>query len=297
MRQSTWGTGIFAAVILMASLGLRAGTVILPDAVYSVTMRAESVGTFDSIGNSPVPVQLDRDWTGQLIGTAFGIPNTFLFSWSVQAQAQTFNQLGDNPPLATATVESHGVKGAFAPTFKTYADAQIEYYMTITPKNPPPTTDPIDIPFKSRAVGEVTGKGIARVFIGGTSFPAINIDIVNGHQSQTLIQNGLWSYNPLEEPGAMQVILYAYAEAFPEYAGVTPTKPFHSIALADPSFSFDQDQFDLMMGPNTFQLSDYFEFQYSPGFVTSVPCPGCLPAFVGAAALYRRTCPENHRSV
>ncbi|MCC6951639.1 MAG: hypothetical protein IT433_09360 [Phycisphaerales bacterium] len=46
--------------------------------------------------------------------------------------------------------------------------------------------------------------------------------------------------------------------------------------MADPLFVFDQQTFDAEMGELTFNLSDYFEFEYSLGII-EMPPPQCDP--------------------
>lgn len=48
-----------------------------------------------------------------------------------------------------------------------------------------------------------------------------------------------------------------------------------AMAVVDPVFAFDQQAFDEEMGPNTYNLSDYYTFNFSPN-MTSVPEPSTM---------------------
>ena len=52
-------------------------------------------------------------------------------------------------------------------------------------------------------------------------------------------------------------------------------------AEGDPLFEFDQAAFNAEMGANTFPLSEYFSFQYSPNLTTPTPEPSSLSLLLG----------------
>lgn len=66
-----------------------------------------------------------------------------------------------------------------------------------------------------------------------------------------------------------------------------------SSAYVDPQFAFDQPAFDALMGPNTFTLADYYEFDFSPNIPIQVvpePCTMLLlgSGLIGLAGLFRK---------
>lgn len=79
---------------------------------------------------------------------------------------------------------------------------------------------------------------------------------------------------------------YTVVETAACYAGNTyPGGPVVSSpecqAQGDPLFTFDQAAFDAQMGANTFPLSQYFSFQYSPNLTTPTPEPSSLALLLG----------------
>lgn len=239
-----------AAWILGVALASAAVAQPLPDSQHVVDVSSLG-GSFRNWG--PVPMSAAGDWTGEYLG---------LVSYDCQAVAQTF---GGTRPMATATAEAHGVAITQAWPFRSHAVSGVEYWAKPRQINVPPNTFPY-IPAYVFIRGHATGyaTSIARV-----NWQTTRVDTITGTQDYDIAIPVV--FDPVNSP-AINVWLSAEATGF-EF---TANRPHSSEAVADPLFVFDQAAFDAEMGELTFNLSDYFEFEYSLGII-EMPPPQCDP--------------------
>lgn len=226
----------------------------LPDAVYRVDVRT---GGFTPNGYTSnwggVPMNIHGDWQGD-------IPNEL--SFSVTGRAEAFGGLR---PMATASANAQG-SGPQPWSFSITGSASIDYYVRLKPIGVPPGTFD-SIPAYIFIRGHTTGSATSQVVINWLQH--YGVTTVNGTDQYD--QAVPVRFDPVNSPFAfIQLIAGATGYAF------TPGRPPSSEAVADPLLVFDQATFDDEMGPATFNLADYFEFEYSLGIIDMPPVP-CYP--------------------
>ena len=134
--------------------------------------------------------------------------------------------------------------------------AALEYSVAIDQTNSPPvpvTTVPVAVYFQTETQGDNS-------HVYGW--------VVGSSGRQDLPQN-----TPLSVQVPVGSAYVAHEEAgCSAGGGNTPFTP-SCLAVADPSFEFDQDAFDAEMGSNTFPLSEYYSFEYSPNLTATIATP------------------------
>ncbi len=253
----------------------------LPPAQFLVEARAGLVGSPSQFGFGgfvdEVPLNFNLDVSGVYEGG--GGP---ILSYDIQAQAEAF---GGVRPQAVATVEAHGTPMSSNAAVQGYAFASIVYYMRVVSLGgafPAISSVPVQV----NILQDLSGSGGVITQLDDEIFRLASL---SGHLSRDLTYT---KYFNLDQIATIK--LSANATAVDNY-GIGPARPTSSQALADPLFVFDQATFDATMGPNTFPLTDYFSFEYSPG-AELVPEPSSIAlGLAGVAGLaFRRT--RNDRS-
>lgn len=244
----------------------------LPPADFLVEVRGGLWPSFPSqfgneghVGN--VPLDLSGDYSGVYMGYSGG-EYVGLIGYDIQLHAEAF---GGVRPQAIATAEAHGTPMAQSSPVQGTASASVDYYMQIVTREGAPEVG--TLPVNISVLMDVTGNASASVKIG---YDFYSLNILSGHQSQD------FTYAAYFSPGEGRYVnLRAYATAV-DMMGNGQPKPTSSQAVADPLFEFDQATFDTWMGENTFQLSDYYGFEFSPG-AEIVPEPSA--AVLGVAGM------------
>lgn len=218
-----------------------------------------------------------------------------------EAVAQTF--LGERPG-ASASASRVNTPGHFIQQVD--ASARLTYEVRLTPVMAPPA-DLDFVPVKVAVFGEVkrsetfqgstsnpTSVGAASVFINSDpNNPFFNADVLKEQAIQ----------NPNNPPGDMPNFDKIVAiSLIPDHTytvdvvagcringGGSVKVQFSSdsgcSALADPTFSLDQEKLDQQLGSSSFSLSEFYRFEYSAG-VSPVPEPETAGVFlVGLAGL------------
>jgi len=273
--------GINAAAWLLACTacaGVTQGQVV-PPASYSVSVTAELTGVGSSSAQGVVPQRVYGDWSG------IWDPDDDRHEYSMQGSAETFGGLR---PLAAVQAEVSFTDNVFQ--YSIVSNAFVEYFVVVRPRgNPPPGN--YWVPVLVNVRGEAQGFASSLVRI---NFQQVSVSTHADHETASFDRNLRVSFNPSQpESNIAQVRLIAQAKGYSAH----PLYAQSSQAYADPLFTFDQAQFDLDRGANTFPLADYFEFEYSeyllnppgPPEITTHPvaqtlCEGDGTTFVAAAS-------------
>jgi len=221
----------------------------LPPATHFV----EIVGAFGQIAREEraVPLNLAVDWVGQ-----WGS-----IDYSMQATAETSG--GFRP---TAGVQAE-VNSSSNVQFNFRADSIIYYYVRIRPRGTPPPGS-YSVPARAQARGEASGNALAQVRFN-SDFP-IRVETFGTNDLRSFDVSVPLTFYPSDpEANVTYVQLRAFARAYHNH----PTYAASSQAYADPFFTFDQAEFDVQQGANTFPLVDHFEFEYSPYLINPPGVP------------------------
>jgi PEP-CTERM motif len=243
-------------LVLLFCCPLFASALDIPLAVSSIYLNCFAGGPseFSATGNVGLTGACDNSisWpytsvTDQIVGEA----NTGL----------------DLEPLPLAAVQgSAAAFGGPSPGSAFWGSAWAEYYVVIESTATPPTGIS-SIPVIVTVLGETRVSGCCAQdtyslttldgtqYFPGTGYLTLALDVV--HQVAV-------------EAGCMAWVGGAVTQS-------------ECQAVADPAFMFDQAAFDAMMGPDTFPLSDYFGFAYSPN-MSAVPEP-CSLLLMGLGVL------------
>ena len=217
----------------------------VPPATHSVavTPRLSGVGSASSSGETARRVY--GDWSG------IWDPEDDHHEYSMQGSAETF---GGARPMAAVQAEVSYSDNVFQ--YSIVSNAYAEYYVVVRPRgNPPPGN--YWIPVRVNVRGEAQGYAYSQVRINTQQ---VSVSTTTANETASFDTNLQVSFNPSQpEANVTQVRLIAQATGY----SVHSLYPQSSQAYADPLFTFDQAQFDLDQGPNTFPLADHFEFEYS----------------------------------
>jgi hypothetical protein len=278
------------AVLLAAAVSMSASPAVLaaPLSLASSALRLEVTGDalVDVLGPAPIAFSTSNSYT-----TARGS------TW-VGAAAGSTGSLAGRPFAGAATNSfSSGNALANAPGFAR-SGASLRYLAVVNPI----ALAPIALPFVP-----VTVAASATLSVNREGDPENNeavAVVVAEVNNFTLIADLLVSSSPglvlraIDErttvfsiPGLpMNVLLRATASS---ESGLVQAGPFNTFAIAssfvDPVFGFDQELFDeiaRMQGFQSFELSQYFAFDFSPPFDTSgpqIPEPGSMALVIAGA--------------
>jgi hypothetical protein len=172
------------------------------------------------------------------------------------------------------------------------ADTSYYFYVNVREMIPPPA-DILSTPIFVRGVShaDVSASGISRAIataysiVGGVHTSRATAD--TGRPLDPQVDNRRWEYDHFVETDApLLVELHSSVSARGGSGGQFPTGFASARAYADPTFEFNQhafDEFALQQGFPTFQLSDYFEFEFSP--LHPVPEPSTATLLVAGGVL------------
>ena len=263
---------LLAVAALLCANGVRGQQI--PDAVFTVRATAgQAVGGAASdirTGATPRNVAVDHD-------VEFVDPREG-YSLTQSAHAETYGL--NYPHQAVATAEARVTSCAVADAVyycsaAAEASAFVQYYVHVAPTNDAGLVwRPTVIPMQFHAAAAVTGAGSASVGLQ-LNLTSLFFDTVNGTQygdtRNSFDRTAAFSVAPgsyLRASLSANVIAY-------DFLGGTGFEPFPSSqAVTDPTLTFDQAAFDIyaaQQGRATFNLADFYSFEYSPGVV---PEPG-----------------------
>jgi hypothetical protein len=190
-------------------------------------------------------------------------------------------------PIATAALTMDGgdeFSGAGGGTVTT----QLQYYVAIVPLGPIPTTG-LKIPLIFVDAGSITGAGSSKDEVEGEAETQVHkfngnilfdgfggsigdqvIDGETGSLSRSYAMTHSAVFDFSEGDAVAEVDLLASCGYLSLSAGFGSA---NCNASADPFFGFDQAAFDARMGSHTFNLSDAFRIEVSPGLEPPVGVP------------------------
>jgi hypothetical protein len=224
--------------------------------------------------------------------------------------ATTAGPDGSSPTAAASLTASGG--DDFSGTGLANVVTQLEYYVTVLPLGELATAG-LKIPLAFADAGFIHGNASSTNLVGGEAdtrlrafagdltidgaFSSLHDGVsgseVGGALSQSYGSNHSVVFDFSEGDAVAKVDLFASCHFGSQIAGHGTV---NCDASADPFFGFDQAAFDLEMGSHTFNLSDFFRIEVSPGLepAQGVPEPSVwwlmIAGFgvVGAATRRRR---------
>lgn len=268
----------------------------VPDAYYNVVASAGNA-SIGGEGATPRNAAVDRPVHVYYPGDGSDVP----FGWDLDQHAHAEAFGGTNPQaVATAAASATSPFGA-APTAIANAYATVIYFLHLQTTNATGLVwQPAQIPVLFHALGEASGSANAEVRLTNLSTGAsLFYDRATGlklpNPSPGFDRTLDFSVAPTDY---LRVNLYANAGAYDD-TDFSTTDAIFSQAIADPTFDFDQvafDQYAASLGQQTFNLGDFYAFEFSPTVVPNVvpePASGLLLLF-GAAFCLRRSTLRTH---
>jgi hypothetical protein len=247
-----------------------------PDATSYLWLQAGKYSTDNIVSIGPATTSLS--WSIAYSDSYTYPPNGYPLTWHATSGVSTTLGAGGRV-TSSAHVDVSNTAQACAT-----ASGAIHYTVALGQMAAVPfTPSTIPVTFSAQGMGSVVGYGrlgISASLDNMTGFPSglFSINYEGGaHQAQfqqTVTVN-------LQSNTEYRVSLTANALAanFAYPIGSPPGAPdaaySDAYAWVDPVFGFDQAAFNALYGINSFVLSDYYQFNYSPNMST-VPIPGAV---------------------